>query len=224
MRSFKSEMTEIEARLAGNDLPGLLSQLKMAPVTRINELKSPSNDNPRKSAVLILFYPKNNQINLVLIKRSLDNSVHSGQISLPGGKVEEDDLSYTHTALREANEEIGINSELVKIIGNLSKLYIPPSNFDVYPIVSVTNSAPVFKSNHEVQKILEVSLNTLISPEVCTHKKIQHQTGNEFVVPCYYIQGEIIWGATAMIISELLDVLKIRGSVGSQKKIIPRLY
>ncbi len=208
MNSFKSEIAEIEAKLAGNNFPGLLSQLKMAPVTRLNELKSPSGNNARNSAVLILFYPRNNQINLVLIKRSIDNSVHSGQISFPGGKVEEDDHSLTHTALREANEEIGIISESVKIIGNLSKLYIPPSNFDVYPIVGVTHSTPVFKSNHEVQKILEISLGTLINPDICTYKKIQHRTGNEFVVPCYYIQGEIIWGATAMVISELLDVLK----------------
>ena len=207
MQNFKLKIAEIEAKLANNTLPGLFSQLKMAPVTRLNELKSPSNDDTRKSAVLILFYPRNNQTNLVLIKRAIDNSVHSGQISFPGGQVEESDLSLTHTAIREANEEIGVISESVKIIGRLSKLYIPPSNFDVYPIMGVSHNTPVFKSNNEVQKILEISLSALTNPDICTHKKIQHRTGNEFVVPCYYIKGEIIWGATAMIISELLDVL-----------------
>ena len=147
MRSFKLEIKEIEASLAYNNLPGLLSQLKMAPVTRINELKMPSNNDTRKSAVLILFYPKNNQTTIALIKRSVDNSVHSGQISFPGGKVEKDDLSLAHTALREANEEIGINLVTVKIIGKLSKLYIPPSNFDVYPIIGITHKTPVFSQS-----------------------------------------------------------------------------
>ena len=105
-------------------------------------------------------------------------------------------------------EKVGIITDSVKVLGSLTKLYIPPSNFDVYPFVGVTYNTPDFKANYEVQKIIEVDLETLMNPETCTYKKIQHRTGNDFVVPCYYVQGEVIWGATAMIISELLEVLK----------------
>lgn len=228
MKSFRSEIANIELCLAEKSLPGLSSQLKMAPVTRLTELKKHAiqsrasfvgartrasgvlggiEDNAKKSAVLILFYPKNNQTHIALIKRSTDNSVHSAQISFPGGKSEVSDKSLIHTALREAEEEIGIVADSVKIIGSLTKLYIPPSNFDVFPFVGVTYSTPVFKPNYEVQKILEVDLATLMNPATCTYKKIQHRTGNDFVVPCYYIQGEVVWGATAMIISELMEMI-----------------
>lgn len=142
-----------------------------------------------------------------MIVRATDNSVHSGQVSFPGGMAEKSDHSLIDTALREADEEIGIVPESIKIIGSLTKLYIPPSNFDVYPIVGVTLSTPIFNSNSEVHKILEIDLATLTLPETFTHKQIQHRSGNEFLVPCYYIQEEVIWGASAMIISELLDVI-----------------
>lgn len=206
MQRFKSEITKIEACLSANRLPGLQSQMKMMPATRLEEMKSPPNNNPRKSAVLVLFYPKNNRAHLVMIVRATDNTVHSGQISFPGGKVEKTDRSLVHTALREANEEIGVIPGSIKIIGKLDKLYIPPSNFDVYPIVGVTYRVPDFKSNDEVQKILEIDFGTLIDRDTCTYKKIRYKAGNEFIVPCYYVQGEVIWGATAMIVSELLDV------------------
>ncbi len=219
MRTFKSDIASIESCLSDNTLPGLLAQLKMAPVTRLTELKKYAiqsrasfvgggiEDDAKKSAVLILFYPKNNQAHIALIKRSIDKSVHSAQISFPGGKSEISDKSLIHTALREAEEEVGIITDSVKVIGSLTKLYIPPSNFDVYPFVGVTYITPDFKPNYEVQKIIEVDLETLMNPETCTYKKIQHCMGNDFVVPCYYFQGEVIWGATAMIISELLLVI-----------------
>ena len=213
MIKFKELIVTLENQLAKDNLPGLPSQLKMAPVTRINELSSFSDDSAKKSAVLILFYPKNNQTHIALIKRSTDNSVHSAQISFPGGKTEITDKSLKHTALREAEEEVGINPNSVKIIGSLTQLYIPPSNFDVYPFVGVTYSTPDFKPNYEVQKIVEVDLVNLMNPETCTYKKIQHRTGNDFVVPCYYIQEEIIWGATAMIISELLEIVLVNGEL-----------
>lgn len=213
MQSFKSFTKEIEQKLLQSTLPGLNSQLKMAPISRLAEhakysrASSWGSENARKSAVLILFYPKNDLTHLAMIVRAADKSVHSGQVSFPGGMAEESDHSLIDTALREANEEIGIVSDSVKIIGQLTKLYIPPSNFDVFPFVGVTFSTPVFKSNYEVQKVLEIELGTFTLPETRTHKRIQHRTGNNFEVPCYYIHGEVIWGATAMIISELLEVV-----------------
>ena len=213
MQIFNSFTNELEQKLLLSKLPGLPSQLKMAPVTRLEELKKMNlsleemGNIARKSAVLILFYPKNDETHIAMIKRATDNTVHSDQISFPGGKVEKSDPSLIYTALREANEEIGIISESVKIIGSLTKLHIPPSNFDVYPFVGVMYDTPSFNSNYEVQKILEVDLKTLLNPATLTFKKIQHRTGNDFVVPCYYIQDEVVWGATAMIISELLEIV-----------------
>jgi 8-oxo-dGTP pyrophosphatase MutT (NUDIX family) len=139
--------------------------------------------------------------------RPSDNSVHSGQISFPGGKVEKSDLSMSHTALREAHEEVGVVPNTVELIGSLTKLYIPPSNFDVYPIVGVTNTTPKFITNQEVYKLLEVDLDTLLSKDTLGYKTITHRDGNEFIVPCFHIQDEIVWGATAMILSEFMDVI-----------------
>lgn len=208
MQIFKQEISRIKYCFTNNNLPGLLSQMKMAPVTRLNELKEVCKKSAKKSAVLILFYPKNEEIHIAFIKRSLDNSVHSGQISFPGGKLEETDKSLIHCALRESNEEVGIIEESIEIVGMLSKLYIPPSNFDVFPVIGITYNTPDFKINGEVQKVLEISLDSLINPKNCITRNIKHRNGNLVDVPCFLIQGEIIWGATAMIISELIDVIK----------------
>ena len=232
MRDFKEKIQLIEQKLSSNNLPGLSSQLKMAPVTRLEEMKAKSLQttnmktsslqtrtsdelqtrtsdqlSTRTSAVLILFYPKESKPHIALIKRAEDNTVHSNQISFPGGKVEKSDNSLIHTALREANEEVGIITDSVNIIGQLTKLYIPPSNFDVFPIIGATYKTPTFSINCEVEKVLEVDLRELINPNNYTHKIIQHRNGNEIDVPCYFIQDEVVWGATAMIISELLDVI-----------------
>jgi 8-oxo-dGTP pyrophosphatase MutT (NUDIX family) len=216
MKLFDPEITRIKLCLQTKELPGIKAQLKMAPVTRLTEIaKSQSsvehggtkNKFPKKSAVLILLYPKNNTIYLVMMVRAADNTVHSGQVSFPGGKVEKSDTSISHTALREAHEEIGVLPNTVDIIGELTKLYIPPSNFDVYPVIGVTNSTPVFSPNNEVHKLLEVKLSTLFNPNQAGYEKIYHRTGGEFVVPCYHINGEIVWGATAMMLAELLDVI-----------------
>ncbi|NQU35950.1 MAG: CoA pyrophosphatase [Bacteroidetes bacterium] len=224
MQRFNSFTKELEQKILGSNLPGLSSQLKMAPVNRLREMKAKSLQTTnmktsslqtrtsgelqtRTSAVLILFYPKGGKPHIALIKRATDNTVHSGQISFPGGKVEKSDDSLIHTALREANEEVGIITDAVNIIGQLTKLYIPPSNFDVFPIIGATYETPTFSINREVEKVLEVNMEELINPNNYTQKKIQHRNGNEVDVPCYFIQDEIVWGATAMIISELLDVI-----------------
>ncbi len=215
MQRFNSFKIELTQKLLNSFLPGQSSHLRMAPITRLEEMKKVnlhkgnSANNPRESAVLILLYPKNHSIYIAMIKRATDNTVHSGQISFPGGKVEDTDSSLMNTALREANEEVGIIPDSVEILGQLSKLYIPPSNFDVYPFVGVTEATPVFNINHEVERILEVDLNTLLNPASRTHKKIKHSNNKDIEVPCYYINGEIIWGATAMIISELVEVIEL---------------
>ena len=206
MRAFVNFINKLQEQL-GNRLPGLTAQLKMAPITRLIELERERTVvEPRKSAVLILFYPDKRNIKLILIKRAIDQTVHSGQISFPGGKFEKDDKHLKQTALRETEEEVGINPEQVSIIGALSKLYIPPSNFDVYPFIGFLQKKPQLNGNHEVQHILEVDFDELRKPETCIEKAIFHRTGKEVMVPSYAIQNEIIWGATAMMLSELIEL------------------
>ena len=208
MSAFTIFIEKLHEKLS-RKLPGQSAQLKMAPITRLLELeRNHTSELPRKSAVLVLFYPDTNKIKLILIKRAKDQTVHSGQISFPGGKYEESDKDLQATALREAHEEVGLEPEKVTLIGSLSKLYIPPSNFDVYPFVGFVTQKPLLNGNHEVEHILEIDFDELRKPETCVEKPIFHRSGKEVRVPSYSIKGEIIWGATAMMISELLEIVK----------------
>ena len=208
MHDFDSFISKLKKQLNGSFLPGLEAQMMMAPITRKEELqRMESKSTPQQSAVLVLFYPVNGLTKLIFIKRPVDESVHSGQIAFPGGRVEPEDRDLTQTALREASEEVNVNPSQVEIIGSLSKLHIPPSNFDVYPVVGFINSRPEFKGNDEVDKILEVSVGELLDPKTKTFKTIRHRLGKLVDVPCYFIEGEIIWGATAMMLGELLVLI-----------------
>jgi len=155
-----------------------------------------------------LFYPNDGETKLVFIKRPVDDSVHSGQVAFPGGGVEPEDRDFIDTALREANEEVNVDSSKVKVLGGLSKLHIPPSNFDVYPIIAFAENRPDFRPNQEVERILEVKLSELLLPETKTTRTIHHRLGKLVEVPCYVVENEIIWGATAMIVSELITLIR----------------
>lgn len=210
MNRFQSFIKNLESKLSRDGLPGLEAQLNMAPVSRLKELSKVNKyPNHKKSAVLILFYSENGSTKLVMIKRATDDSVHSGQIAFPGGKFETKDKILSETALRETQEEVGINPEDINVIGQLSTLYIPPSNYDVHPYIAFMSQKPEMKkNNNEVEKIIEIDLKDLQAPENLTHKTINHRLGKLMNVPCYFVQNEIIWGASAMIISELLEVIK----------------
>jgi 8-oxo-dGTP pyrophosphatase MutT (NUDIX family) len=209
MQTFNSFINHLKTQLNGSSLPGVEAQLGMAPITRLEELKRlKPGVTPRQSAVLVLFYPHDGETKLVFIKRPEDDSVHSGQIAFPGGGVEPEDKDFTDTALREANEEVNVDPSEVKVLGTLSRLHIPPSNFDVYPIIAYTNSRPDFNGNNEVDRIIEVRLSELLHPQTKTTQTIKHRLGKLVDVPCYVINDEIIWGATAMMISELITLLQ----------------
>ncbi len=190
-------------------LPGRSAHLKMSSLARIRELRrfTPSAD-VTQSSVLILLYPLHGTIGLVLMQRPEYQGVHSGQISLPGGKYEETDESLIYTALREAKEEIGIDPVQVQITGQLTEIYIPPSNFMVTPVVGYQASEPRFIADpKEVAKIIEITLDDLLTPANRQMKKIKISLGFSLKVPSYFIDGNIIWGATAMILSELSEII-----------------
>ncbi len=186
---------------------GTAAHLKLMPESRKAELQAQPKRLPRKSAVLLLFFPLYDRPHFVLIKRAIDGGVHSHQMALPGGQYETKDYTLKQTALRESFEEIGVPMNKIKVIGSLTKLYIPPSNFNVYPFVGYLLKHPLFKPNEEVEKILEVDIAHLLHPETLQTKKLLLPTGKEINVPCYYLDNEIVWGATAMILSELVATI-----------------
>lgn len=204
---FNNFKTLLKSSLS-KDLPGIKSHEKLMPGTRKRELKQNPGKETKKSAVLFLFYPVNNVPHTVFIKRAVDGGVHSNQISLPGGQFEKSDKTLQNTALRESKEEININPDDVEIAGSLSKVYIPPSNFDMFPFAAISNTIPEFKANIEVEAVLQVDVDTLLNPRTFQYKKIRYRTGEIIEVPCYFINNEIIWGATAMVISEFIDIIK----------------
>ncbi len=204
---FNEFVLLLEKRLQ-QPLPGISAQLKMSSRARIQKLMKFSHpDSPFLSSVLILLYPLNGQTRLVLMLRPEYSGVHSGQISLPGGKFEEGDDSLVHTALREAQEEIGIDPVLIRIIGQLTEMYIPPSNFMVTPVIGYQTSQPEFTADpKEVARIIEINIDDLLDIQNIRRKKIKFRLGFSLMVPSYFIDGNIIWGATAMILSEFSEL------------------
>jgi len=193
-----------------NPLPGEEAQYLMAPAERrpVKEYLE-KNPHPKQSGVLLLLYPSGNEINTVLILRSKYDGVHSGQVSLPGGKQEEGDDDLYHTALREAKEEIGIDIDKVKYLGALSELYIPVSNFLVKPYLGYMLTKPVFiVDTKEVERIIETSAELWKYPFEKSEKEIMFSDGRKIKAPCFYIGGLTVWGATAMILSEFAVILK----------------
>jgi 8-oxo-dGTP pyrophosphatase MutT (NUDIX family) len=182
---------------------GFDAQMKMAPSARRNLNPDPAKP-PRQSAVLILIHPRPSGLHLILTKRTDHLRGHSGQVSFPGGSQDPDDLSVERTALREACEEIGICGEVQpEIIGKLTKMWIPPSNFDVYPVVALLDREPRMTANpHEVDCILHLALDDLLSPAI-KRTTLMDFRGTPVTVPYYDVEGHIVWGATAGMLSEL---------------------
>ena len=190
-------------------LPGVEAQLLLAHPAR--SLDVPAGVVAREAGVLILLYPQRNGIYFPLIQRPDLNphDQHRGQISLPGGKRDADDASITVTALREAEEEVGVAREQVEVLGQLSTLYIPVSNFAVTPTVAWTPEAPVWLPQPgEVEQVYEVPLASLHDADVVRHTDIS-LNGNLTLrdVPYFSLAGQVVWGATAMMLSELRQVV-----------------
>jgi 8-oxo-dGTP pyrophosphatase MutT (NUDIX family) len=193
-------------------LPGLTSHLKMAPASS-RQLANSNEDygmNARKSAVLILFFHDEDVLKMIVIRRSVYVGIHSGQIAFPGGRYEEEDGDVQTTALREIHEEIGIAEDKIEIIGRLSDIYVRPSNFLISVFVGYLNDKPQYKiDKREVAEIIEIPFSEFFEKDVIKQKDFYVDFRKAAShAPYFDVTNAEIWGASAMVISELLDIIK----------------
>lgn len=166
-------------------------------------------EQARKSAVLLLIYPKNEVLHTVFIKRPTYEGVHSGQIALPGGAEEAEDQSLMHTALREAEEELSIQAKPTEVLGTLSSLYVPPSNFLIEPYVAFQDQRPTFKADvFEVAEVIEYPLSQLVGEDKLLFNQLVHSSRGEMKVSGFRLKEHLMWGATAMIVKEFAEILE----------------
>lgn len=202
------QIEKLKARLQ-LPLPGIIAQMRMAPPTRARNMDIPAS--ARQSGVMILLVEGDKELNTILIRRTEDGNTHSGQISFPGGKKDPNDAHIEYTALRECEEEIGILRHEIQVLGQLTPLYIPPSNFWVTPTVGFIEKVLAFKpSEREVQEIIKVPFSLLYDERIREERIVKRSDikNMEMKTPVYALNDEIIiWGATAMILSELQVVL-----------------
>lgn len=217
------------------ELPGAASHLKMAPAHRLDEFRAirDKDFNPRLSAVLVLLYPGDagstmpagqtsfvdasssensspplSTLKIVFIRRGEYVGIHSGQIAFPGGRYEDDDADLCETAMREAEEEIGVSRDSYEIIGQLTDLYVPPSNFLVRAFVAYASRRPSYIPDpREVQEVIELDFSHFFNS---TNIKVKdfpaHNSLNNTSAPYFDVEGVTIWGATAMMLTELVDL------------------
>lgn len=165
---------------------------------------------PKKAAVMSLFYPNMvKKTNLLLILRKTYQGVHSNQIGFPGGKVELEDLDLMHTALRETHEEVGVLPTDIEVIKTLTEIYIPPSNFEVQPFIGLyKNPSPFIIQEEEVEALVEVSLSDFMDDTLVFNQKLTTSYAKNIDVPAFKLNGYTVWGATAMMLSEVKELLK----------------
>jgi 8-oxo-dGTP pyrophosphatase MutT (NUDIX family) len=198
-------------KLVGVHLPATAAHFKMVPPDRVESLKKLNFDtiNPKKAAVMMLFYPKKGRTHLVLIVRNSYEGFHSAQVALPGGKYETNDQTYANTALRETHEELGVDPKNIEIIMPFTKLYIQVSNFMVYPFLGICRHEVVFiPDGNEVVNVIELPLNDFLNDDLLVTTYMTTSYAEKIEIPAFQIDEHIVWGATAMMLSELKEVLK----------------
>ncbi|QAA81021.1 CoA pyrophosphatase [Aequorivita sp. H23M31] len=206
-RDFEKRIVKIEKM----PLPGETVQYKMAPLERLGDLELKANaiKNAKRAGVMALFYPTENwETNLILILRKTYKGIHSAQVGFPGGKIELTDRSLEDAALRETEEEIGISRNKISVIKELTQIYIPPSNFFVQPFLGIMAETPKFvREEREVEALIEVNLNQFMDEHCVTTEILSTSYATDWEVPAFNLEGHIVWGATAMMLNEVRELL-----------------
>lgn len=219
MQIFPQFIPQLKQRIQ-EPLPGLEAQMKMAPDARGRKIVVP--DDARKAAVMLLLYPFEEKFFIPFIRRAEDGRVHGGQISFPGGSHDPTDPDFQFTALREVEEEIGIVRSKIEVLGPISPIYIPPSNFIVETFVGVLEEKPLFiPEPGEVAGIVEIEVSEFLNEANVGIHKVDVFGGNFIDAPGYTPYGDnLIWGGTSMIIAEFVEIVKevLVGVDGNQRK------
>ncbi|MCX7861864.1 MAG: CoA pyrophosphatase [Bacteroidales bacterium] len=188
-------------------LPGWDAHRHLCPPFRDEQLelfRSPQYE----ASVGIILTIMHNKLSVLFIERTNDGGPHSGQIAFPGGKIDYADKTPLHAALREVNEEIGLQKHSLHFIRQLSSLYIPVSQFLVYPFVFFCQNLPELAVNkEEINQTIIVPIDAFYRKEVLTFTNFLFKN-KSYAVPCFKVNETIIWGATAMIWNECLTLLK----------------
>jgi 8-oxo-dGTP pyrophosphatase MutT (NUDIX family) len=202
--------SEIQAALSGT-LPGHAAHNRVMSYPRSTAYEARLlQPPPKESAVLMLLFPKGHQLQTLFIERPANQGTHSGQLAYPGGRLEEGEDHLT-AALRESQEEVGLDPNRVEILGSLSPLYIPPSHFVVQPYVGFLVEEYPWKINpHEVVRVLPFSIEKLMTPDSLITQSVPIQQGGRSIeVQGYAIENRFMWGATAMIVHEFVEVMRV---------------
>ena len=206
------EFLKYAPKVLNVELPATNAHRKMVPPNREELLKNTDFTKivPKKAAVMMLFYPKNAQTHLALILRTSYNGVHSSQIAFPGGKVEADDFDLKQTALRETHEEIGVHPNTINVVRAFTEVYIPPINFIVHPFFGYSHDELSFELQvDEVAGIVELPLKDFLDDKIVVTNTMKTSYAESIEVPGFQVEEHFIWGATAMMLSELKETLKL---------------
>lgn len=205
-------LTDVQRALAWPEIDSLQAQYKMAPVPRTQYRPPARPGTPRQGGVLLLLYPCDDRLCFALTRRTNTVENHQGQISLPGGGQEPGE-TLAATAIRETGEELGISVTQDQVLGQLAPLYIPPSDFEIHPFVAYHHSRPDFQpAPAEVAELLEVPLDLVLDPTIHMHEEGSVR-GIQVLIPFYNVGTHKVWGATAMVLSELEQRLRL--AIGS---------
>lgn len=206
-----SDFLKYIPKIAKESLPATYAHAKMVPPERIEFLQRQNTFDvvPKKAAVMMLLYPKNELAHLALIIRNSYPGIHASQVAFPGGKVELYDTDLSETALRETHEEIGVTKDKINVIRPFSQVYIPPSNYLVSPFLGVSYEELYFDlCPDEVSGLIEMPLKHVLDENNVTHIKMTTSYATDISVPAFQIEEHLIWGATAMMLSELKEIIK----------------
>ncbi|PQJ17402.1 NUDIX hydrolase [Nonlabens xylanidelens] len=213
MTSFEDFLNQI-SKLKKLPLPGPQSQLKMAAVERLEEMQQIALEKKehKEASVMMLIYPKKDIPYFVLIERTQSTGKHSGQIAFPGGRKEPTDADNSVTALRETEEEIGILTTQQHLIRSLTSIYIPPSNYMVFPYLAFAKAELSFTPQlSEVKSVIEIPLESLMDPKNNSTTTLSTSYMENATVPCFYFNEVMVWGATAMMLQEIKDLFITAG-------------